>query len=296
VQPFRYIRPRSLADAFAALADAGRDAEALAGGTDLLVRLRLGHIHPSVVVDLKGLDALRADVIEDVTEEGPVLRIGASAVITDLIADLRVCQHFPALVDAGRVVGSVQIRNRATLAGNICNASPAADTAPALLAYGAAVNLIGASGARRIPLAGFFIGPGRTVLTPGELVASIDLPIPSRPAGAAFGRVTRRRGVDLATINLCCLVTGSGTTRFAYGAVGPRPFLVEDESGTLSNPAASPGERNAALARLNAHASPISDVRADRDYREAMLQVVSRRALACAHDRLRAAENRNGDR
>jgi len=121
-------------------------------------------------------------------------------------------------------------------------------------------------------------------------VASIELPLPSRTTGAAFGRVTRRRGVDLATINLCCVVTG-GETRFAFGAVGPRPFVVADASGTLANPGASPASRDAALADLLSHASPIADVRADRDYREAMLDVMSRRTLTAALDRLRDAQN-----
>jgi CO/xanthine dehydrogenase FAD-binding subunit len=287
VHPFRYIRPRSLADAFAALAEHGPEARVLSGGTDLIVRLRLGQIRPSIVVDIKRLE----DLSDDVIVHGAELRIGASAVITDVIADSRVRQFFPALVEAGSVVGSVQIRNRATLAGNICNASPAADTAPALLAYGAVVNLISSSGARQLPLSAFFVGPGQTVLAAGELVASIDLPLPSRPTGAAFGRVTRRRGVDLASINLCCVVTDDGTTRFAYGAVGPRPFVVEDRTGTLANPNATHAARGAALAELNSHASPISDVRADRDYREAMLQVMSDRTLALAVARLQAAQH-----
>jgi CO/xanthine dehydrogenase FAD-binding subunit len=289
---FQYLRPRTLADAFAALAAHGPEARVLAGGTDLLVRLRLGHVRPSIVVDVKALKELRSDV----TVDGAVLRIGASAVITDVISDARVARYFPALVEACRVVGSVQIRNRATLAGNICNASPAADTAPALLAYGAVVNLIGPPGSRSVPLSEFFVGPGHTVLTSGELVTSIDLPIPARPTGAAFGRVTRRRGVDLASINLCCVVSEGRTTRFAYGAVGPRPFIVEDSSGALANSAASPDEREAALARLNAHARPISDVRADRDYRAAMLDVIGRRTLAIALDRLTAAQNRGAGR
>jgi carbon-monoxide dehydrogenase medium subunit len=254
----------------------------LAGGTDLLVRMRRGHIEAEVVVDVKGLEALRPDVAED----GSALRIGASAVMADIAADARVRRRYPALVEAANVVGSVQIRNRATLAGNICNASPAADTAPALLVYGAAVHLLTAGGARRVPLDEFFSGPGRTVLSTGELVASIELPAVAQAAGAAFGRITRRRGVDLATVNLCCLVLASGETRFAYGAVGPKPFVVSDRSGTLADPAAPAAERDAVLAGLIAHASPISDVRADRDYREAMLRVLSQRALAAALARL----------
>ena len=287
MHPFRYIRPRTLDDVFRVLSAHGPAARLLAGGTDLLVRLRLGHVRAAVVVDLKGLDALRADVIE----AGSSLRIGASTVMTDIVADPRVRRHFPALVESATVVGSVQIRNRATLAGNICNASPAADTAPALLAYGAVVNLISAGGPRRIALTEFFTGPGQTVMAGGEIVESIDLPVPSGAIGAAFGRITRRRGVDLATINLCCLVTGSGESRFAYGAVGPRPFVVDDASGMLADPAAPPDAREAALARMLSYASPISDVRADRDYREAMLRVMSRRTLATAIARLGKAQD-----
>jgi len=284
VRPFRYARPATLHAAFAMLAEHGPEAKVLAGGTDLLVRLRLGHIQPDVVVDVKHVRELPSDVVE---VKG-ALRIGASAVITDILGDPRVRQSFPALVEAATVVGSVQIRNRATLAGNICNASPAADTAPALLVYGARVNLIAASGPRVVPLTEFFTGPGRTVLEQGELVASIDLPLPVTRTGAAFGRITRRYGVDLATINLCCLVTESGETRFAFGAVGPRPFLVADDSGALSDRTASRDARDAALARLIGHASPISDVRADRDYRLAMLDVMTRRMLQTAADRLEA--------
>ena len=287
MQPCRYIRPRTLEEAFAVLGEHGSAARVLAGGTDLLVRMRRGQVRPDVVVDVKGLDALRADVVDD----GAVLRIGASAVIADVIAHPRVRRLFPALIESAAVVGSVQIRNRATLAGNICNASPAADTAPALLVYGAAVHVIRAGGSRRVPLADFFTGPGRTVLATGELVASIDLPIPTAAAGAAFGRVTRRRGVDLATVNLCCLVTASGDTRLACGAVGPTPFLASDTTGTLADPLAAPDRRDAVLSRLISPARPISDVRADRDYREAMLHLVSRRALVTAMARLRQAQD-----
>ena len=162
------------------------------------------------------------------------LRIGARAVMTDLIGDARIRRHFPALVEAARVVGSVQIRNRATLAGNICNASPAADTAPALLVYGAVVNLVGRGGARSVPLTDFFTGPGSTVLTRGELVESIDLPVPTEPTGARVrprdapvAASTWRRSIS------CCLVTASGEARFAYGAVGAAAVSREDDSGAL---------------------------------------------------------------
>jgi CO/xanthine dehydrogenase FAD-binding subunit len=282
LKSFRYARPEKLEDALALLEEHGSEAKLLAGGTDLLVQLRLGRSAPRVVIDLKKLKALRTDIVE--TDSG--LRVGARAVMTDLIADARMRRHFPALVEAARVVGSVQIRNRATLAGNICNASPAADSAPALLVYSAAVNVVGFAGLRRVAISDFFTGPGQTVVKRGEIVESIDLPL-SEATGGAFGRLTRRRGVDLATINLCCLITPSGETRFAYGAAGPRPFLATDRSGVLARPDCNAQEKDAILARLRARASPRDDLRGSRDYRMAMLNVMSRRCLQTALERLR---------
>jgi carbon-monoxide dehydrogenase medium subunit len=173
--------------------------------------------------------------------------------------------------------------------GNICHASPAADTVPALLIYGAEVNISRAQGTRRMPLAEFLVGPGRTALERGELVTSIDLPV--RPPGhrEAFAKVTRRRGVDLATVNLACMVDAEGRTQFAYGAVGPRAFLVADESGVLADLSAPEATRERVLSDLLAHASPISDVRASREYREAMLQVMSLRLLRNCLSRLASA-------
>jgi CO/xanthine dehydrogenase FAD-binding subunit len=282
MHPFKYVRPATLDEALALLSEHGPAARVLAGGTDLLVKLRLGRVKPGVVIDLKRIAALRADV----TEVDGCLRVGARTVMTDLIVDARIQRHFPALVESAAVVGSIQIRNRATLAGNICNASPAADTAAALLVHDAAINLMGTEGARRVPVADFFKGPGQTALQRGEIVASIDLPVPRAPAGAAFGRVTRRKGVDLATINLCCLVTASGDVRFGYGAVGPRPFLAAESRGALADRNTGDGSRDEALLRLIAEAAPISDIRGGRGYRSAMLLAVSRRALATAHERL----------
>jgi carbon-monoxide dehydrogenase medium subunit len=282
---FSYLRPQSIDEVVDILARHGPAARLLAGGTDLLVRLRSGHARPDVVVDLKRVAGLTAEI----GEANGAVRVGARAVMTDLIADERIRRDYPALVEAATVVGSVQIRNRATLAGNICNASPAADTAPSLLAYGATVNLVGPSGRRQVALETFFTGPGRTVLERGELVESIDLRKPAGPTGGAFGRVTRRWGVDLATINLAIVVTSTGEARCAFGAVAPRPILVVDTSGAL---AARPGDaaaRRAAWTRLFASTSPISDVRGARDYRQAMLDVVSERTWNTAMDRLDAA-------
>src|ERR1051325_10406420 len=154
MRPFKYVRPRQLEEVLTVLATHGAAARVLAGGTDVLVRLRMGHMRPDVVVDIKRV----GDLSDRIVDEGSHLRVGAHVVMTELIADDRIRRHFPALVEAASVVGSIQIRNRATLAGNICNASPAADTAPALLVYGALVNLVSAAGRRQVPLSEFFPG------------------------------------------------------------------------------------------------------------------------------------------
>ena len=284
---FAYARPRSLPETFALLG-AEPGARLLAGGTDLLVGIRKGTVRAPLIIDLKRV----AELGGGITDRDGAIRIGAGTVLTELIEDRRMQAAYPALVAAARVVGSIQIRNRATLVGNLCNASPAADTAPPLLAFDALVELAAPDGHRLVPLADFLVGPGRTVLGPSEIVLAVELPLPADPVGSAFQRMTRRRGVDLATVNLACAVTSDGVTRFAFGAVGPRAILATDETGTLAGGAAGPTAEDAIIRRMTAEATPISNLRASREYREAMLLVLSRRALRTARERL--AEARRG--
>jgi CO/xanthine dehydrogenase FAD-binding subunit len=276
VRAFDYARPSTLDDAFELLSAPDGGVKALAGGTDLLVGLRNGTIRPRVVVDLKRIDEL-APVIR--ADEGGV-QIGANASLAQLTANEVIQRDFPALVESAAVVGSVQIRHRATLAGNLCNASPAADTVPALLAYGAVVVIRGPSGERRVRVEDFIVGPRETVLSVGEIVTAVILPTPTPGTGTAFARLTRRRGVDLAILSVCCLVDPEGEARFGLGAVGPRPFLVCDRAA--ASVVNAEGDRFAALV---AAASPITDVRASRDYRQAMITVLARRTLATAIER-----------
>jgi carbon-monoxide dehydrogenase medium subunit len=285
MQPFAYARPATLAEALALLDEHGPHACLLAGGTDVVVGLRNRTLKPIVVIDLKRV----AELQPAITEAGSWLTITATTTMADIDQDKRIRVRFPALIDAAATVGSAQIRNRATLTGNICHASPAADTAPALLAYGARVNVASVRGKRTVNLDEFFVGPGKTVLQRGELVTAIDLPVAAERSGAAFARITRRRGVDLATISLCCVVESTGRTLLAYGAVGPRPFVVADDSGRLADPAAGDAAKDEVLRQLLTKASPISDVRGSREYREAMLLVMSRRALRASIERLQAA-------
>jgi CO/xanthine dehydrogenase FAD-binding subunit len=274
---FRYAQPRHLSEAFDLLDAYGRGASLLAGGTDLVVGLRNGRIAPRMIVDLKRISGLAPGIAET---EGRI-SISAPTRLTDVTADRRIQDQFPALVEAARTVGSVQIRNRATLTGNICNASPAADTAPALLAYGAGVVLISRRGSRLVPLEDFLLGPRRTSLGTDEIAAAVEIPKPATRIGSRFGRLTRRRGVDLATISLCCAV-GSHVTRFAYGAVGPKPFVITDESGVLADPESDPAARMGLLSDFVAQATPISDLRGGREYRRAMLLALSQRVLRTA--------------
>ena len=284
---FEFARPATLAEAVALLDAHGPDARLLAGGTDLVIRLRDGTARPAVVIDVKRIAELRPAIRQ---ADGRVT-ISASTVMTDIAADDRVRRWFPALAEAAAVVGSVQIRNRATLAGNVCNASPAADTAPSLLVYGADVVAAGPGGTRRIAVDDFFVRSGVTTLARGELVTAIELPIPSRRQAAVHLRRTRRRGHDLASVTLCCAVDEAGVTRLAYGSVGPRPVLVVDESGVLADPAAPDDAKAAIFEQMFAGASPSPrSMRASPEYRLAMLRVLGRRALRIAIDRLATGE------
>ena len=286
MRPFAYERPTRLEDAIALLADGATEARLLAGGTDLIIRLRDGTVRPRIVVDVKRIAELDGR-IDDVADG---LRIGALTTMTDIAADPRIRRDFQALAEAAAVVGSVQIRNRATLAGNLCNASPAADTAPALLVDGARVVAVGPAGRRTIPLDDVFVRSGVTTLAPGELVVAIELPRPTAPRGFVHVRRTRRRGHDLASVTLACSVGADGVARLAYGSLGPRPLLVVDDSGVLADPAASDDAKAERLAALFADASPSPrSLRASPVHRLAMLHLLGRRAVATAIERLRAA-------
>jgi len=287
---FAYERPTSLAEATSLLAQAGEGARILAGGTDLVVGLRDDTIRPEVVVDLKWVEEFGAETI--VVREG-VFAFNALATMSQIEHDVRVLAQLPALAEAARVVGSVQIRNRATLAGNICNGSPAADTVPPQLLYGAVVVIVGPDGERRQSLDEFILGarrPGpdkrKVDLRVGELVRAVELPVPAAAFSAAYTRLVRRKGTDLASITLGVSVDAQDVVQVAYGSVGPRAFLVRDESGALAEPGADARTRAAVLDALLSQATPSPrSIRASPDYRLAMLPVLAMRALDTALER-----------
>ncbi|MCY3636305.1 MAG: FAD binding domain-containing protein [bacterium] len=270
-----YCRPRTVSEVLAALANAEGRGRILVGGTDLLVHLRKDPFAPTVVVDIKSVN----DLPPAVEIDDDVVRFGPTARMAEISGDPFIAGHLPALGASARVVGSIAIRNRATLVGNICNASPAADTVPALLVYGSTVTLTGPGGERTLPLVEFFVGPGQTRCGPDEIVIRIDVPIPDRGHRSAFQRLTRRRGVDLATVSVAAGVDADARIVLGLGCVGPTP-LVTDASPPvdLTDPAAIEG----AVEGLVSIATPISDVRAARDYREAMVRVLAVRAVQSA--------------
>jgi CO/xanthine dehydrogenase FAD-binding subunit len=284
MRAFAYERPTHLGDAIALLAEHGPAARLLAGGTDLIIRVRDGSIRPHVVVDVKRIGELNDRIAEAERDT----RIGACTTMTTIAADPGILRDHRALAEAAAVVGSVQIRNRATLAGNICNASPAADTSPSLLVYGATVVVSGLGGTRRIPIDEFFVRSGVTTLAPDELVTAIELPRSWSDVrhGSVHLRRTRRRGHDLASVTLACAVFDDGVTRIGYGSVGPRPVLVSDETGVLADADAPEAAKRARLAELFVGASPsATSMRASPEYRLAMLEVLGMRAVTIAIER-----------
>jgi CO/xanthine dehydrogenase FAD-binding subunit len=283
MRAFAYERPAHLDDAVALLADPSVEARPLAGGTDLIIRLRDGTLRPRTVVDVKRI----SEIDDGIRDAEGVLTIGARATMTTIADDELIQREFQALAEAALVVGSVQIRNRATLAGNVANASPAADTVPALLVYDATLVAVGPDGERRIPIDDVFVRSGVTTLEPGELITAIELPRPGGRRGSVHVRRTRRRGHDLASVTLACAVLDDRTTRLAYGSLGPRPLLVVDETGILADRAASDDAKRRRLEELFVDASPSpNSMRASPDYRLAMLHVLGVRAVRAASQRL----------
>ncbi len=283
MKEFSYERPESLDEALQVLATSGSETEILAGGTDLVIAMRDRWKQPKVVVDLKRV----AELYPALAWDGDTVTLSAAATMTQVVVDERINQHFPALVEAAVVVGSVQIRNRATVLGNICNGSPAADTAPPLLAYDAIVIAAGPEGLRRVPIDDFIVGPGTVDLRDGEIGFALELTVPSRPIGAAYERMTRRKGTDLASVTLAATVDDAGVTQVAFGSVGPRAWLRTDDTGVLADPDAAADAKAAVFEEVFADASPsVRSMRASPDYRRAMLRVLGARAVERAISRL----------
>lgn len=280
---FAYVAAHSLSEASSLLAEHGEGARLMAGGTDLLIQLRRKVRVPSVVIGLSGIPGADRLAVDEVHG----LIIGPLAVLATVADDADVRRRFRALAQAAAATATVPVRNRATVAGNLCNASPAADTAAPLLVYDAEVVLLSGGGQRTLPLAQFFRGPGRTSLERAEVLAEIRVPAPGPSTGSDYQRLSGRSHVDIAAVSVAALVAldarGVVTrARVALGAVAPVPLRVERAEELLVGHPVAPERMAQAAAAAAAAARPISDVRASADYRRRMVEVLTRRALTRA--------------
>lgn len=283
MEDFEYLAPLTLADAFAAAAEAPEASRMLAGGTDLFLALEHGERPTRRVIDLKRIPGLNR--IEDTAEGG--LRLGALVPMAELAAPGILPAAYGALAAGAAVVGGPAIRNRATLGGNLCSASPAADTGPPLLALGARVEVAGPGATRTLPLADWWRAPGESALAPGEILTAVLLPAPPARSGSAFERLTRA-AMDIALVNAAARVELDGGGRIAslavaLGAVAPVVLAVPGTE-TLHGRVWDGDAARELAALAQAAASPIDDLRASADYRREMAGVMASRAAerACA--------------
>jgi carbon-monoxide dehydrogenase medium subunit len=284
-----YAAPRTVEEAVRLLSgENGKRARPLAGGTDLLVQLRSGRAEAQLLVDLKHIPEtteLRLD------PDG--LRLGAAVSAAELRERPEVRERWPGLVEAAELIGSEQIQGRASLGGNLCNASPAADTVPPLIAAGAECLIAGPGGTRTLPVEDFTTGPGETVLAPGELLVQLRVPAPAPGSADAYLRFIPRTEMDIAVVGAgVSLTLGADgvctAARVALGAVAPTAIRVPDAESALIGTNVD----EAALARVaeaaSAAARPIDDMRGTVAYRKQVSGVLARRAAAIAAERARA--------
>ena len=282
---FELAVPGSVDECLQILAKRGPDTKVVAGGTDLLPQLKNGVLKPGWVVDLSAVAELRA--ISDAPDGG--LRIGASVTARELELDARVRSRFPALAESAAMVGSVQVRNLATLGGNLCNAAPSADMAPPLLALDAEAVIAGPSGQRRVSMASFFLGVRRTVLAPGELLLEIVVPAQGAQSGGNYLRHTPRRELDIAVVGVASQVTLTGgkctTARIALAAVAPVPLRATDAEQALVGQPLTPQQIERAAELASGAARPIDDHRGSIEFRNHLVRVLTRRTLTTALQR-----------
>jgi CO/xanthine dehydrogenase FAD-binding subunit len=285
VQTSHYAAPQSLDEASALLAEYGSDASVLAGGTDLLVQTHISAEYPRYFVDVKAIPQLRA------LEVGPAgLRLGAAVPAAELGEHAALRHAYPGLVEAAELIGSTQIQSRATVGGNLCNGSPAADTVPALMALDAECTVLGPQGRRTLAVADVVIGPGKTALAANELLVEFRAAAPARRSADAYQRFIPRSEMDIAVVGVGVAVTidASGIcthARVTLGAVGPTPLLAEAASAALVGTDLGDAAWQEAGRLASAAAKPIDDRRGTAEFRRRIVTVLVRRVGALARDR-----------
>jgi len=281
----RYEAPDSLDSAVALLAGARGDARVLAGGTDLLVQLRSDILDPELIVDIKKIAATRT-----VTEEGGGWRIGAAVTGAELKEHERLKKAWPGVVEAANLIGSTQVQGRATLGGNLCNGSPAADSVPALIAAGATARIAGPKGQRDLPVEDVMLGPRKLALTKGELIVSFGLPPRPKGSSDAYLRFIPRTEMDIAVVGagVSLTIDGGGAVtaaRVSLGAVAEKVLLVAEAAQAIIGSRLDAPAQARLEAAARAACRPIDDKRGTKEYRIDVAAVLTRRAALIALDR-----------
>jgi CO/xanthine dehydrogenase FAD-binding subunit len=282
VRRFQLALPDSVEACLKVLAEHGPEAKLVAGGTDLLVQLKNGLVKPAWVVDLSGVARLHGLQ----RENGRGLRIGAAVPARQIEQDGSIRAGYLALVESAALIGSVQVRNLASVGGNLCNAAPSADMAPPLLALNAEAVVVGPKGERRVPLSSFFIGPRETVLSPDELLVEIAIPDPGPGSGGCYLRHTPRRELDIAVVGVASQLTLADgrcrRARVALAAVAPTPIRATAAELALEGHAVTPEQIDRAAQLAVEAARPISDQRGSAEFRRHLVRVLTRRTLTTA--------------
>jgi len=282
---FEYFAPKTLVSALSILAEQGDGAHLFAGGTDVMVKMSAGRLRPKAIIhlmDIEGLDGIRFHA-----EEG--LTLGATARLAEVASHPAILNHYPALAHAVQVMANEEVRHMATVAGNLCNAAPSADTAPPLIAMGAEVTLASLNGERRLPLDQFFKGPGLTAMQHGEIMTFIHVPLPQPKSGASYMRISARCGVDIAAVGVGVMVAFNGKglkdARVVLGAVAPVPMRATKTEDLLKSREWTQDLIEEGGEAAAEEAKPISDVRASAEWRKKMVAVLTRRTLEDARER-----------
>jgi CO/xanthine dehydrogenase FAD-binding subunit len=283
----RYEAPSSLDQAVALLAQATGEARVLAGGTDLLVQMKTDMIEPALVVDIKGIAELR-----QIKEEGGGYRIGAAVSGAELKEHPRLSTVWPGVIEAANLIGSTQIQGRATMGGNLCNGSPAADSVPALIAAAAKASVVGPKGRRDVPVEEIMVGPRKLSLAKGEVIASFVLPAKAARTADAYLRFIPRTEMDIAVVGcgVCLTLDARGVcsaARVSLGAVAARPLLVAPAAAALVGTRLDEAAMNKLDAAARAACQPIDDKRGTKEYRIKVAGVLARRAAQIALERAR---------
>jgi carbon-monoxide dehydrogenase medium subunit len=286
VKNFQYFAPTSLAEALDLLQTYQEKAKILAGGTDLFLRMKTRVFQPEYIIDLKRIPELQTLRFDAQTG----LVIGALTLHWDVAKSEVVRGKYETVAQAAWLVGSNQTRNRGTVGGNLCNASPAADVAPPLLTYGGKAKIASSKGSRVVPLEEFFVGPGKTCLQPDELLVAVHLPPPPAHTGSGFQRRTRS-AMDIAVVNACTTLTLEGEVckevRIVLGAVAPTPIRALQAEKVLRGKSITAALLAEASTVAREEAKPISDVRSSADYRKEMVRVLTYRATQEAVEKAR---------